>query len=443
MKWALFILSLTIPAAEGSKLFGQSDGEELLLQLMSERKEDFGAILLNPDRFRVQVLYTQINRDSNNVPHFRSHAYRVNPEEYFYPASTVKIFGAALALEKVNHLNVPGLDRNTWMKIDSSFSGQQRVTIDTSAASGKPSIAHYIKKMLVVSDNDAYNRIYEFLGQQELNLRLRSRGYRNMRLTHRLSIPLTEEENRHTNAMEFYVENPEHENPEKVIYRQEAQYSKLDLRPKAPVLLGRSHVQGERTLNAPMDFSGKNFCSVSELQKVIKGLMFPTSLPEEERFDLKPEDYLFLRTYMSQLPRETTNPDYRHKPDNYCKFFLYGDDDQARIPDNIRIFNKIGLAYGFCIDNAYVIDFEKGIEFLLTAVIYANENETLNDGIYEYDTVAFPFLAKLGQMIYDYELQRPRDVKPNLEEFRLPYEAAFGYEKANPEHTLKQVRNEN
>ena len=125
---------------------------------------------------------------------------------------------------------------------------------------------------------------------------------------------------------------------------------------------------------------------------------------------------------MSQLPRETSRPDYRDKPDNYCKFLMYGDRDDSRIPENIRIFNKIGLAYGFTIDNAYVIDFENKIEFLLAAVLYTNENQTLNDGIYEYDSVAFPFFGKLGRMFYHFELDRHRGHPPNLERFRMNYD---------------------
>jgi hypothetical protein len=150
--------------------------------------------------------------------------------------------------------------------------------------------------------------------------------------------------------------------------------------------------------------------------------MFPESMNPDSRFDLTTDDLRFLRTYMSQLPRETQYPDYSSKPDNYCKFFMYGDDDEAVIPDHIRIFNKIGLAYGFCIDNAYIVDFEENIEFMLTAVIYVNENNRLNDGDYEYETVAFPFLARLGRLIYEYELNRERPVQPDLSEFKLTYD---------------------
>lgn len=402
-------------------LKAQSDGEQLLLQLMKDRGDDFQHILNDPERYRVQILYTQIDRDQYNAPSFRSHSYRLNADEYFYPASSIKIFGAALSLEKINRMAIKELNKDTWMRIDSSYSGQQAVTADTSSASGKPSLGHYIKKLLVLSDNDAYNRTYEFLGQEALNMLLRSKGYENIRLTHRLSVPLSGEQNRHTNAMEFYGGKPE-----RIVYRQESKYNPKDFSSQDPILLGRAYTTNDTLIMRPMDFSGKNYSSVMELQKAIRTLIFPKSVPVGERFDLTLEDYRFLYRHMSQLPRETVHPDYRDKPDNYCKFFIYGDNDKAVIPGNIRIFNKIGLAYGFCIDNAYIIDLEKGVEFMLTAVIYANDNQTLNDGVYEYETLAFPFMARLGSMIYEYELERPKQRKPDLEKFRFQYDLPPG-----------------
>jgi hypothetical protein len=43
---------------------------------------------------------------------------------------------------------------------------------------------------------------------------------------------------------------------------------------------------------------------------------------------------------------------------------------------------------------------------MLSAGLYVNENQTFNDGQYEYDTVGLPFLSKLGKFIYDYEINR-------------------------------------
>ncbi len=43
---------------------------------------------------------------------------------------------------------------------------QTRVYNDPTTEDGRPTVAHYIKKILLVSDNDAFNRLYEFLGQE-------------------------------------------------------------------------------------------------------------------------------------------------------------------------------------------------------------------------------------------------------------------------------------
>jgi hypothetical protein len=100
---------------------------------------------------------------------------------------------------------------------------------------------------------------------------------------------------------------------------------------------------------------------------------------------------------------------------------MYGE-ERAPIPANIRIFNKVGDAYGYLIDNAYIVDFDQGVEFLLSAIIYCNSDGILNDGAYDYEEVGFPFMRDLGQVVYEYERSRPRIRKPALSEFRLTYD---------------------
>ena len=95
----------------------------------------------------------------------------------------------------------------------------------------------------------------------------------------------------------------------------------------------------------------------------------------------------------------------------------YGD-NKDEIPDNIKIFNKVGLAYGFVVDNAYIIDTKNNIEFLLTAVIYSNSNQTMNDDEYDYEKISIPFLASLGRKIYDLELRRFKKMLPDLSLFK-------------------------
>ena len=126
-------------------------------------------------------------------------------------------------------------------------------------------------------------------------------------------------------------------------------------------------------------------------------VIFPETLPDRRQLNLTREDYQFLYEKMSFLPRESKYPFYNNNDQyyhSYCKFFMFGN-TKERIPDDIRIFNKVGLAHGFLIDNAYIVDMENRVEFFLSAVIYVNENEILNDDTYEYDEISIPFLAAL------------------------------------------------
>ena len=392
------------------------EDQNLLENLMRSAPEQFTEILDNKDKYETQIIYTQINRDSNNVPSFKSFHYNFDHNRYFYPASTVKMPAAFLALEKLNELGIGGLDKYAEMLVDSAFSGQSTVSEDTTSASGMPTVAHYIKKIFLVSDNDAFNRLYEFLGQAYINRKLHQKGYKDSRIIHRLSIPLSEEENRYTNPMAFKSDGS-------IIYQQPLVYNDQPLPVKGEVLKGKGHLKDGNMINEPMDFGLKNHIPLDEMQMMLRTVVFPGSVDEEQRFDLTGEDYKFLYQYMSQLPAETTFPNYDTTEyyDAYSKFLMFGE-EKAAIPGHIRIFNKIGLAYGYLIDNAYIVDFKNKTEFMLSAVIHTNANEIYNDGDYEYEQIALPFMRNLGQIVYEYELKRKKDHLPDLSEFMTGYD---------------------
>ena len=62
----------------------------------------------------------------------------------------------------------------------------------------------------------------------------------------------------------------------------------------------------------------------------------------------------------------------------------------------IRVYNKVGFAYGTLTDVAYIKDSIKGDEFFLTATLLVNENQIFNDDTYEFETKGIPFLGALG-----------------------------------------------
>ena len=361
----------------------------------------------------MQILYTKIDRNKNNIPHFTTHGYRVNTGEYFYPASTVKLPAVALALEKLNKL---GIDKYTPMFTDAVRPEQTAVKADTSAENGLPSVAHYAKKILLASDNDAFNRLFELLGQEEFNDSLHHKGFKDSRILHRLDSPIGPENNRYTNPIRF-------EKDGKVVLEQPAKYNEKEINAPGPVLLGQGYMKDGALVNEPFDFTKKNFFPLEEQHRLLKTLFFPDQVPASQRFNLTEEDYRFMYQYMSQFPVETSYPasytdDYY---DGFVKFLLFGA-TKTRLPRHIRLFNKCGDAYGFLLDNAYIADFEKGIEFMVTAVIYCNEDGVFNDDKYDYDTVGFPFMANLGKTIFEYELDRKRPNRPDLSRFEVEYD---------------------
>jgi hypothetical protein len=382
--------------------------EEFLLS----QPDRFGPVLDDPVRHRVQIIYTQIDRDESNQPSFTSFKYRVDADEYFYPASTVKLPTALVALEKINRLAVDGLTRDTPMITGTADPSQSPAVQDLTSDNGLPSVGHYIRKILLVSDNDAFNRLYEFIGQEPLNTSLKAKGYAGTRIMHRLESPLSLEENMKTNPVTFVQKN-------QVVHVQPAQLGEQKFVHSAPILLGKAELIGSELVNRPKDFAEKNSYPLQDMHDIILALIFPDAVPERRRFKLTEDDYRFVYRNMSSYPGDSGIVAYSDEdeyPDAFVKFLMYGG-DARRIPHNIRIFNKVGDAYGFLTDAAYIIDLARGIEFILAATVYTNANETFNDNNYEYDEIGLPFLRELGQAIYELEAERNRARKPDLRRF--------------------------
>lgn len=387
--------------------------KNLLHKLMKAQPAAFKTLLDHPEQYDIQIIYTQIDRDERNFPHFKQHSFRLDKNLYYYPASTVKMPMAFLALEKLNQLKIKGLDRNSVMKNGVASPPQTPAETDSTAANGLPSVAHYVKKIFLVSDNDANNRLYEFLGQQALNQGLWEKGYNDLRIIHRLGVGgFDTEANRHMNPVSFYTD-------EKLLYHQGEVYSQAetDFHLKK-TLRGKGFYEGDSLVNHPFDFSEKNYVSLQDFHDMLQAVMFPEAVPPARRFDLTEDDYRLLYQVMSERPRESHFPKYDHEADHYCKFFIFGDrKDEERMPPNLRIFNKVGWAYGFLTDVSYIVDFDAGVEFFLTATIHVNADGVYNDDNYEYESVGLPFFSNLGQVVYDFEKKRKRKHKPDLRKF--------------------------
>jgi hypothetical protein len=374
----LFFFILTISTLLVS-CAARTEDPDLLKKALASSNPKIRTVMDSLDQYELQVRYTRIDRYRDSII-FTDYDFQVNDSNYFYPASTVKILTAILALEKLNETDSLDLYTQFYVEGDS---------LETT-------FANEISKIFAVSDNDANNRLFEFLGQDRINQRLTDKGIAPVRISHRLS---TE------NAYEVTTRPL-------IIYLNDStiSWSKPSInKPAVPLALNRikkgtAHYEENTLINEPFDFSLKNYYPLSTQNEVLKRITFPEQFPKNQQFNLSPEQHHFLLKAMYELPKNI-GYDTREYYDGYCKFFMFGD-TRDTIPEYLKIYNKVGNAYGTITDCAYITDHKNKVEFMLTATLLVNRNGVFNDNNYEYENIGLPFLAQLGREIYDLEIAK-------------------------------------
>ncbi|MEO8760321.1 MAG: serine hydrolase [Bacteroidia bacterium] len=374
-------------------------------------------LLNNPKKYKLQIIYTQITRDKNNKPSFKNFYWNLDSTNFFYPASLVKLPISIMALEKLNTLKKYDIDKNTTMITDSVFVCQKKVFKDTTAENRYPSIAHYIKKMFLVSDNYAFARTYEFLSTDYIHQTFEKWGFPNIRIVNRLDGSCKADTAKITSPVYFLS------NKGDTLYKQPLTfYTYSKPHPLANAKAGKAHNNefGKR-IYQPKDFSTHNFMSLTNCHEILKQLVFYNHIDKEKKYNITKDDWQFLMKYLGMYPRESLYPAYNTKEyyDSFKKFIYYGSALPTIPSDSVRVFNIVGRAYGFLSDCAYVCDVKNNIEFMISVTMYVNERDVIGTGKYEYDKLGLPFLKDIGDLLYNTEKARKPQHKANLEEFDL------------------------
>jgi hypothetical protein len=352
-------------------------------------------VVAKSSRDRLQVVLGLIDERPGRRPRLVQHHYRAGAE-YVYPASTVKLLAAVAALEELAELRARtglAIDADTPLVYHPLFPGEAREELDpTNLAGDRITVRHEIRKLFLVSDNEAFNRLYELVGPDGLARSAERAGLRGVRIVHRLSEPRTAEENLRLPRIDLVGGGFTHTLPERTA-------RPLPPPPQLPgLLVGEAHLVGDERRNGPMDFTAKNHFPLAELQRALCMVVRPDVDCGGRGFRLGAEERALLLEAMGQLLAESANPVYdpaEHR-DEEVEFLLPGL-RRAVPPHRLRVFGKSGQAYGFTLDNAWVLDTLSQRSFLLAAALYANDDGVLNDDLYDYETVALPFLAGLGE----------------------------------------------
>ena len=280
--------------------FAQSQTSRSLVKILQSGKQDpvLKKVLDDTATYKVQIIYTEITRNNKNLPSFKHHYFNYDPNLYFNPASIVKLPIALLALEKLQDQRQYGVDRNTTMLFDSAYERQVPFHFDSTSEDGNPSIGHFIKKIFLISDNDAYNRLYQFDGHEAIHNLLDKKGYGTV-LIPRQFMGFTEEQNKRSNPVKFTNAKGE------IIYQQPMLVSVKELNFPRNIKVGKGFMRSGQLVNEPFDFTRHNYMSLADMQIMLQSVIFPESVPAERRFNIDEDDRRFLLKFLSQYPSET------------------------------------------------------------------------------------------------------------------------------------------
>jgi disulfide oxidoreductase YuzD len=338
---------------------------------LNSNNEKILKVKKNISNHDLQIKLTVINNNKGKKK-FNDYNYQIVDKNYFYPASTVKLPIAIFAMEKLNES--PEINLDTPFKVEND------------------SITTTIRKEIIsvfsISSNESNNRLFEFLGQDYINEKLKQKGMRKSKIFHRLSIENSSDTK--TKKIIFYpndslvVEFPSRNNKN---------LEKLNLN---KLYKGIGHINNKGVLiSKPMDFSRRNYLPINELNHLIKLVFFPKKFKNKNKLKLEENQIEFLKKSMSILPKDA-GYDREKYFDSYVKFFVYGDKKEIN-SDKIKIFNKVGSAYGYLTEGAYIKT--DNISIILSATMKVNNNHIYNDNVYEYDSIGIPFFAELGREI--------------------------------------------
>ena len=330
-------------------------------------KPSISSVKKNLKNHELQIKLTVINEEDNI-----NYEFNVDNEDYFYPASTVKLPMALLAIEKVNE--------SKFITLDTPFRVENE--------SEKYTLRDEILKMFIVSDNESFNRIFEFLGQDYINGKLKALGFENTTIFHRLSVE--DSDNLKTKKVFFFLEK---DSISYQTFNREIDPHQMDGLKKGK----KFYNDNGELVKKPMDFSKKNKISIDDLHEMTTQIYLPENYNNKNSFKLDKEQKAFVWEAMSASPNKLGLNKEKY-PGNFVKFFVRGDEkENDTIKNTLKIYNKVGTAYGQITETAFIDSETK--KFILTATMYVNENDILNDDVYEYESVGIPFFSSLGKEI--------------------------------------------
>jgi beta-lactamase class A len=354
-------------------------------------------VLADAESFEPQIIWTRLAPAVNG--RWRVHAqhrFGVQPRRWFAAASFVKLPLAALVGEYLSESELSEQLPTLQLALDHRGAC---APLPAEVSAAWP-LLRLLRAMLVVSDNRAYNALYELIGSDALHQRLTALGYGDCRLGARLGCSgrspgklaarLLDANGRLLAATAAVAQ----EDPQRF--------------PHGAALKGRAWMENGRKIAGAHDFSRSNFMPLSDVHRMTLELGSGAAVDDQPAFALDAAMRLQLASIMRMTPRACPDPQYPVTDfhDDHSKW-LIPVDASGRLPESLAIASKNAESYGYIGDSAFVHDPARGIAFALSAVLFVDRDGVLNDGRYAYQEIGRPFLRELGSAVLAHERAHP------------------------------------
>ncbi len=369
--------------------------DSTLFHILSNHDSLIDKVINNPSKYNFQLIYTRINRNSNKI---NISTFSINEgNQYYNPASLIKFPLALVALEKMTSLKDSGisiLDSLVLNTCSCDYGTNKYVSNHKN-----PTLLQFLREMMIMSNNNAYNLFFDFIGRDVINTRMKLMGIENIQMKNRFTSGCSEEDNQISGGLRF--KNTKSYNSFLIPCLKSTRHWSIDSS-KYPTILESQIATKKTIINNRKNNSENNYVSLMQAHKLMINLMIPSANLFQNNFIIDSNYKNEFIKALGSYPRELENSEYdtAHLADYYYKFFIDPSIMQTK-ENKIRVYNKVGLASGFVSDVSYFFDSTNNIEYFISGALlskkaFSNENNYNDFGIH--------LLRKIGGLIYKNEL---------------------------------------
>ena len=349
-----------------------------LLRIIKGKASVVDNVLANPAKYHLQINFTAVEENQGNV---KFNDYSLNKDSYYYhPASLIKFPLALISLEMLTQFQQDyGVSLQT--PIQSKSCACDFGTDHYVNHLQQPNLDNLYREMLIMSNNEAYNFFYDFVGTNYFNKRMSELNLSNIILRNRFYLGCTGAASKNYGGIRFMKDSIEKS------YSINCQTDTLQ--------------DSTQTiyLNEP-DALTHNVVSLSSIHQLMIQLFYPTAFNVEHPLKMSEDNLNYFKKIISSYPNSI--PHYVDYPNHYHKYLL-----PIHLIHNtdstLKVYSKNGNASGYLSDVMYFTDQKNKVNYFLSVSMYNAATKYYYKKRAHYSSPGIDFFRQLSKILYNYQ----------------------------------------